>query len=374
VTPVGIPVTTTGPLDQAICAGSAATFTVTAGGTAPFTYQWRTNGVAISNATNTAYTLTAPSAVDASRAYDVVVKGAFGAATSQVATLTISHIAPQILSQPANQVLWPGNSNATFTVAVAGDAPLSLQWRTNSVPIAGATNASYTVASATLADASNVFDVVAGNPCGSVTSATAAIQFAHVFLPSEGLPGFFGGMNLITTNAAGQALFVWSSPDPSVPVSGWYLEGQLAEQPLNDGTGNSIYSINVNPLSPTVYYVIGASVSGPYVSPAPAQWIITDNSGNSSFSLGTYAITQAGILVLPGTPPPLLAQPASGAVQLNGLAVPGATVLVQAASSLQPPVQWVTLATLTAGGDGSVLFSDPILQSNKWRFYRLVSP
>jgi purine nucleoside phosphorylase len=52
--PAGI---ATQPQNQAVVVGQSATFAVTASGTAPFSYQWRFNGTALSGATSSALTL-----------------------------------------------------------------------------------------------------------------------------------------------------------------------------------------------------------------------------------------------------------------------------------------------------------------------------
>jgi Immunoglobulin I-set domain len=44
------------PGNQTVTAGQTATFSVTATGTGPLTYQWYVNGVAISGATSSTYT------------------------------------------------------------------------------------------------------------------------------------------------------------------------------------------------------------------------------------------------------------------------------------------------------------------------------
>src|SRR5579863_3611019 len=52
----------TQPSSITVVAGQTATFSVTAAGTGPFTYQWFENGVAIPGATGTFYTTTATAA------------------------------------------------------------------------------------------------------------------------------------------------------------------------------------------------------------------------------------------------------------------------------------------------------------------------
>ena len=119
-----------------------ATFSVTASGTSPLTYQWRRNGVAISGATSSSYVLDPTSAAsDNGAQYSVVVSNIAGNITSATATLTVN-VAPGITTQPASITVNAPNS-ATFTVVVSGTAPLSYQWRRNGSNISGATSASY---------------------------------------------------------------------------------------------------------------------------------------------------------------------------------------------------------------------------------------
>ena len=49
------PSISTQPANQTVTIGTTATFTVSAAGTGPFTYQWKKNGTAISGATSTSY-------------------------------------------------------------------------------------------------------------------------------------------------------------------------------------------------------------------------------------------------------------------------------------------------------------------------------
>ncbi|HEY1109873.1 MAG TPA: immunoglobulin domain-containing protein [Opitutaceae bacterium] len=83
------PAITTQPASLAISAGASATFNVAASGTAPLSYQWRKNGVAISGATSASYSINAASAGDAAT-YTVVVSNSAGSVTSQDATLTVT--------------------------------------------------------------------------------------------------------------------------------------------------------------------------------------------------------------------------------------------------------------------------------------------
>ena len=96
------PAITAQPVSLTQCAGTNATFTVTATGTG-LTYQWRKNAVNIPGATNASYTINNIAASDAA-SYTVVITGTCGNLTSAAATLTVN-TPPVITGQPANLTL-----------------------------------------------------------------------------------------------------------------------------------------------------------------------------------------------------------------------------------------------------------------------------
>lgn len=166
----------TPPASQTVTAGQAATFSVSATGTAPLSYQWQKNGANITGANAASYTTPATAATDNGAKFDVVVSNAAGNKTSAMATLTVTAAAvgPTITTQPANQTVTTGQS-ATFSVAATGTAPLSYQWQKNSSNIAGATAASYTTPATVASDSGTKFDVIVSNAMGAQTSAMATL-------------------------------------------------------------------------------------------------------------------------------------------------------------------------------------------------------
>jgi Immunoglobulin domain len=173
------PQITAQPANQSVVAGQTATFTVVATGTAPLTYQWRKNGVAISGATGVSYTTPATASADNGSSYSVVVSNSGGSVTSTTATLTVTTTAPptnapQITAQPASQTVSDGQT-ATFSVVATGTAPLTYQWRKNGAAISGATGASYTTPVTATSDTGSAFSVVVSNIAGNVTSANATL-------------------------------------------------------------------------------------------------------------------------------------------------------------------------------------------------------
>jgi len=82
------------PANQAVFAGQTATFSVTAAGTAPLSYQWQKGTTAIAGATSASYTTPATTTSENGTQYRVVVTNPVGTATSNSATLTVSVVAP----------------------------------------------------------------------------------------------------------------------------------------------------------------------------------------------------------------------------------------------------------------------------------------
>ncbi len=94
------PTISTQPANQTVNAGQTATFSVVASGTAPLTYQWQKNGVAITGATAASYTTPVTTTADSGELFRVVVSNSAGNVTSNSATLTVN----------------PGTSNSTVDV------------------------------------------------------------------------------------------------------------------------------------------------------------------------------------------------------------------------------------------------------------------
>lgn len=114
------PAIVTQPVSQTVTAGQPVTFSVTATGTAPLSYQWQRNTVAISGATGSSYTIPSTQPAHAGT-YRVVVSNAAGSATSNNATLTVNAFnAPPVanMTTPAQGALYRGGDTINFS----GDA------------------------------------------------------------------------------------------------------------------------------------------------------------------------------------------------------------------------------------------------------------
>lgn len=243
------PSVTTQTMSLTVTQGSSGTFSVTASGDPPLSYQWRFNGGAIVGATSSSYTVLNAQAANAGN-YDVVVSNPYGTATSPVATLTVL-IPPTITTQPLSQTVVQGN-NATFTVVASGTPPLSYQWRFNEVKLWGATSANYTVLNAQ-PDSVGTYRIVISNGVGSVTSAVAVLTlFGPVITqPPVSANGIFGGQVTLTVVATG----------PSLTYQ-WLKNGQ----PIQGATGPQFTLLNLQPGDAGCYAVVVSNPDGQVVS------------------------------------------------------------------------------------------------------------
>jgi hypothetical protein len=94
------PSLTVQPGSVTVTAGQTATFSVSASGTAPLTYQWQKNAADITNATSPSYTTPVTTTSDSGELFRVVVSNSAGNITSNSAMLTVN----------------PGTSNSTVDV------------------------------------------------------------------------------------------------------------------------------------------------------------------------------------------------------------------------------------------------------------------
>ena len=114
------PSITTQPKSQTVTEGDSVTFSVTATGTAPLSYQWKKNGSNISGATSSSYKINSAKTSDVG-SYTVTVSNSAGSVTSSTATLTVnaSVVLPKIITQPKSQTVNEGES-VTFSVVAEG--------------------------------------------------------------------------------------------------------------------------------------------------------------------------------------------------------------------------------------------------------------
>ena len=266
------PAITTQPVNQVVTVGQTATFTLTATGTAPLSYQWQKNGANIAGATASSYTTAATAIADSGSKFDVVVGNSAGSITSNVVTLTVNPtpVAPAISTQPANQTVTAGQT-ATFAVVATGAVPLSYQWNKNGTAISGATSSTYTTPATTSSDNRAQFIVVVSNSAGSVTSTAATL----------------------TVNAAAVAPAITTQP-----VSESVAAGQTAAfTVVATGTAPLAYQWQKNGAS--VAGATSSSYTTPATSPADSgsqfDVVVSNSAGSVTSSSATLSVNSFAI-------------------------------------------------------------------------------
>jgi formylglycine-generating enzyme required for sulfatase activity len=247
------PTITTPPSVQSVTVGDPVTFTVTATGTAPLSYQWY-QGTTPVGGNNPFYAITSAQLMDAGNYTVTVSNGTAPAATSSAVALTVNAapVAPSITTSPTAQTVTEGQP-ATFTVAATGSTPLTYVWQKNGVNV-GSNSASYTLALPLLADA------------GSSITVTV-------------------------TNGAGVA--------PSTPVT-------LMVNPLLVNLGSSM-PLNLTPI-PAGTFTMGSPSSDPDYQSDETHHQVTVSQ---NFYMGTYLVTQAQWTQVMGANPSHFQTPAN---------------------------------------------------------------
>jgi len=218
------------PSSLIVLEGVAANFNVTASGTAPFSYQWRKDGVALSGnptATTAFLNIAAASLADAG-SYDCVVSNGIGSVTSAAATLTVNPLPPIVSLQPLSITRSPG-TEAVFLVAANSGGPVSYQWRhagvalADSATVSGANTAELRLTNVDLFSAGQ-YDVVLSNAGGSVTSTKALLT--------------------ITDSALAPVVWNFNTATPSSQPP--FITGGALSQGNNNGTTALLTTVSVS--------------------------------------------------------------------------------------------------------------------------------
>ncbi len=304
--PTCIPVSiVTHPQSQSVTVGSTATFSVTAGGDAPFLYFWYKNGTQIPGASSSSYTTPVLAISDNGNTYYCIVTNCSSTfqAISNTATLTVTSpcTAVSITTHPQSQSATVG-STATFSVTVSGTAPFLYFWYKNGTQIPGASSSSYTTPVLAISDNGNTYYCIVTN-CSSTFQAISNTATLTVTSPCTAVS--------ITTHPQSQSATVGSTATFSVTVSGtapflyfWYKNGTQIP-----GASSSSYTTPVLAISDNgnTYYCIVTNCSSTFqaisntatltvTNPCTAVSITTHPQSQSATvgSTATFSVTVSG--------------------------------------------------------------------------------
>jgi len=282
------------PVSQTLCAGAPLELRVEATGDGPLAFQWRKDGEPIPGATGVILAGTASE--QDTGAYDAVVTGGCGSATSATA-LVVVETTPAIISQPSSMTACPGET-VLLTIDATGSEDLEFRWRKDGSDIPGATGATLEILSVLESDAGS-YEAVVTNGCGTAQSAAALLDV----LPSATIVA--GPADTVICSGETLALAVEASGTPPFAI-GWRRNGA----PLPGAQG-----------SPLVIAAASASDSGVY------EAIVLDACGS---------IASAPATVLVRSPPAVDVPPAALSV------CEGSPAIFTAVASGTPPLafQW----------------------------------
>ncbi|PIP39763.1 MAG: hypothetical protein COX19_07120, partial [Desulfobacterales bacterium CG23_combo_of_CG06-09_8_20_14_all_51_8] len=165
-------VITTQPESMSKTQGESVTFSVTAAGTPPISFQWKKNHMDIQGATSNRFTIKSVQEKDAG-VYVCEVKNDFSNDMSAEAMLVVL-FPPQITCQPKPQKIDVGMP-AAFSVSASGTPPLSFQWLKDGNHIDGQTAETLTIDSVSEKN-KGVFTCRITNDAGSVESDAAQLS------------------------------------------------------------------------------------------------------------------------------------------------------------------------------------------------------
>ena len=160
------------PQSQGIATGNSVTFSVTATGTAPLSYQWLFNSTNIFGATTNPLVLANIQLTNAGN-YSIIITNLAGSVTSSNAVLIVTNAPPSISMQPQSQNVLAGQT-ATFSVTAGGTLPLNYQWRLGGTNLLGVMTNSLVLANVQPTNSGD-YSVVITNIAGSVTSSVATL-------------------------------------------------------------------------------------------------------------------------------------------------------------------------------------------------------
>lgn len=221
------------PQPQTVTAPSAATFTVFAGGTAPLTYQWYRNSVAINGATSASYTLTPTAVTDTGASFYCVITNPYGTATTSTVALTVSSAATGVSAS----FTLVGTGTQTAAPFAIGYAFAEGEATEGNIAVVGA-NAQVTVKNK-WPGGSVKYAIIAGTADVSTTPIQVTVQSGTgstgTALTTSGLTGMTA---VVSTAAFGSASFGnadWSAPFQTWVsghrMSSWIYRKQIGTDP-----------------------------------------------------------------------------------------------------------------------------------------------
>jgi hypothetical protein len=310
------------PGNQTVTAGQTATFSVTATGTGPLTYQWYVNGVAISGATSSTYTTPPTTPGQTGSIYTVTVSNSVGSVTSMGATLTVTVIPPVAGSLVPSNATPPYDSTVMLIPTFSGGTAVIGSTGVGSSDItASATNGgSYPTPALTSA---KTYTLTVTSSQGTVVSTTCVVTPTPVkitpIVPANQTTA--PGPLTFTATASGGLTngLTWTASTGT-------FSGNVWTSPTAPGT----YTITATSVDePSVSVSTTATISGPMITTQPASQHVCTGSSIVLSVTASYA--------------------SSYQWSFNGTPIPGATSSIYTISTAAAVNAGIYTVTVTNG-------------------------
>lgn len=292
----------TNPVDTTAAIGGIASFSVTATGTAPLSYQWYFNAVALSDrsaggstsgiagAHSATLSLSNVQMADAGT-YFVDVSNSNSTMSSQSAVLTVSatSASPSMTTPPTNQNTVVDGS-ATFTAQASGNPAPSYGW----AAVHGASSATLPAAPG------GTFSALGCDATVSYSADGSSLTLSHVTLGCDGMSVVVVASNGVgTTPASTATLFVSATPISTVGACFGDTSGWCYLQPAP--TAESLAGVVIDTAAAKVYAVGVTDGFTMRSSDRGNAWDVAWDAGRYNFR--DVAQPSSGVLVATGSFP-----------------------------------------------------------------------
>lgn len=382
------------------CGSNLESFSVTASGTPPFSYQWSLDSVPVPHATNTSFSLTNVAQPD--HTVGITVTNLYGSVTSNVLLTVLDSMPPVITLNGGNPVFVELGSAFADPGATASDTCAGAL----AVATVGTVN--------TNSPGTNLLTYLATDAGGNTNSVARSVivhdttpptimwSFTNLVLAADTnctaqLPDLTGTNFIIAADLSGPLVITQNPTNGTVLATGT----NVVILTVADALGNLAHDTNAvivqDQIPPVItlngdnplYLLVGDAFIDPGATAADAcagvvpvivsGTVATNMAGTNTLDYtaadasGNTNSVERVVIVTPDTTPAIIGvgPGTNGSVNLTLQGASGFTYVLQSTTNLFAPDSWEPVATNVVDGSGEWNFTDPQAASIPQRFYRL---